>query len=336
MKPTHSDTDSPTLVASFTVEGEPVSKSRARFTKRGSKTFAYTPEKTKAGEERVAWTYRSSVKGVPTDPEVAYRVEAHFFNGTRQRRDIDNMVKLILDGLNGVAWIDDNQVTQIEARKSYVAKADARTEVSIYEVGSLDPPKRKCPECGKTFRTYESWSGKVHCTAECSRKALERDRTAACPTCGIDFPRRDSTAKFCSMECRNEAGREDYTCAECGANFRDQKSLGRARKNVFCCDSCAASWRDRLARECVHGHPRQEFESTLANGRRYCRECQRLRAADGRPAWRAPTHCTNGHPFDADNTRYTKKGHRVCRQCDLARGRAYRRRKRLTVEEVTA
>ena len=142
MKPTHSQK---TLIASFTVDGEPVSKSRARFTKRGSKTFAYTPEKTKAGEERVAWTYRSLAKGVPSDPEIAYRVEMHFFNGTRQRRDVDNMVKLILDGLNGVAWVDDNQVTQIEARKSYVTKAEARTEVRLYKVGSLNPPKRKCP-----------------------------------------------------------------------------------------------------------------------------------------------------------------------------------------------
>ena len=34
------------LVAEWSVPGEPVSKARARFTKHGSKTVAYTPEMT--------------------------------------------------------------------------------------------------------------------------------------------------------------------------------------------------------------------------------------------------------------------------------------------------
>lgn len=333
MKPTQSDTDSPKLVATFTVDGEPVSKSRARFTKRGSKTFAYTPEKTKAGEERVAWTYRSLAKGVPSDPEIAYRVEMHFFNGTRQRRDVDNMVKLILDGLNGVAWVDDNQVTQIEARKSYVTKAEARTEVRLYKVGSLNPPKRKCPGCGAEFRTYESWNGKIHCTAECGNRARRLARTRPCAFCGVDFVGHDSSAKYCSMECRSEDGRAQYECAECGVQFRDQKSLGRARKNLLCSDECSRAWHARLERECVHGHARSDYETVRSNGRRYCRECQRLRVMAGRPPRAAATHCSKGHPFDEENTRITKKGHRVCKQCESDRGRAYRIRKQLRFTE---
>ena len=134
-----------TLIAEFSVPGEPVSKARARFTRQGR---TYTPEKTKTGEERMARAFRAACKSTPTDPEIAYRVEAHFLNGTRQRRDIDNMTKLILDGLNGVAWVDDNQVTELEARKSYVPAADARTDVRVFEVGRLDPPKAPCIRCG--------------------------------------------------------------------------------------------------------------------------------------------------------------------------------------------
>jgi hypothetical protein len=35
------------------------------------------------------------------------------------------------------------------------------------------------------------------------------------------------------------------------------------------------------------------------------------------PHWinKNKTHCKHGHPFDAPNTRYTKKGHRVCKAC---------------------
>ena len=34
--------------------------------------------------------------------------------------DIDNIVKIVLDGLNGVAFTDDKQVIEIQAQKCYV------------------------------------------------------------------------------------------------------------------------------------------------------------------------------------------------------------------------
>lgn len=35
------------------------------------------------------------------------------------------------------------------------------------------------------------------------------------------------------------------------------------------------------------------------------------------------THCLNGHPFAGENLRITPKGHRICRECQQARKRAY-------------
>jgi len=77
------------VVARFTIEGEPCSKSRARFTKRGSKTFAYTPEKTKQAEMEVARLFRETVlpDHKPDDKEITYGVMALFYCGNRQRRD---------------------------------------------------------------------------------------------------------------------------------------------------------------------------------------------------------------------------------------------------------
>ena len=36
-----------------------------------------------------------------------------------KKPDIDNIVKIILDSLNGIAFKDDNQITKIEVEKAY-------------------------------------------------------------------------------------------------------------------------------------------------------------------------------------------------------------------------
>jgi hypothetical protein len=40
----------------------------------------------------------------------------------------------------------------------------------------------------------------------------------------------------------------------------------------------------------------------------------------------AATHCVNGHPFDAANTRYAKRGNRIRRQCRACAREAWRRK----------
>jgi Holliday junction resolvase RusA-like endonuclease len=52
------------------------------------------------------------------------------------RPDIDNLVKLGLDALNGVAYIDDGQVCWLNAEKRYVGpNDDVGTELLITEPG---------------------------------------------------------------------------------------------------------------------------------------------------------------------------------------------------------
>jgi Holliday junction resolvase RusA-like endonuclease len=115
----------PVKAVLFTVEGEPMVKARPRVTKAG---HTYTPKATKDAELRVAEAY----DGELFTGNVG--VELHFFQGSRARKDIDNMIKLILDGLNGVAWPDDVQVSVCLARRVYVLKDAARTVVRIFNV----------------------------------------------------------------------------------------------------------------------------------------------------------------------------------------------------------
>jgi len=113
----------------FTIDGEPASKERARVTPRGT----YTPAKTVAAEQKIAWLFRAAARGWKVDKDSHFTVTCVFTCGTKRRRDIDNMLKLILDGLNGVCWADDNQVTEIAAIKEYGTPAG--TFVTIYRIG---------------------------------------------------------------------------------------------------------------------------------------------------------------------------------------------------------
>lgn len=110
----------------FTVKGEPMVKARPRVTRTG---HTYTPKTTVDAERRV----REAFEATGCDGfSNAVGVELAFFQGTRARKDIDNMVKLVLDSLNAVAWTDDVQVSVVLARRVYTVKERARTVVRIF------------------------------------------------------------------------------------------------------------------------------------------------------------------------------------------------------------
>ncbi len=50
----------------------------------------------------------------------------------RDNKDIDNMVKSVMDGLNKVAWVDDKQVKDLTARVRR-DPANPRIEVTVTE-----------------------------------------------------------------------------------------------------------------------------------------------------------------------------------------------------------
>lgn len=46
--------------------------------------------------------------------------------------DVDNYIKSFLDGLNGVIWRDDAQITDIQAKKRYSEKP--RIELEVFKI----------------------------------------------------------------------------------------------------------------------------------------------------------------------------------------------------------
>lgn len=53
--------------------------------------------------------------------------------GYRHKPDIDNITKIVLDGLNGIAYKDDNQITKIEVKKIYSETSYIEVEINYLE-----------------------------------------------------------------------------------------------------------------------------------------------------------------------------------------------------------
>jgi len=122
---------------SFTVLGNPQGKERPRFTKFGK---AYTPPKTKFYEDSIRANYRRSIRhkfsqNTPLEVEIVafYEIPKSINRHKRnlmldgkikvtKKPDGDNVIKIILDALNGVAFHDNVQICKILFEKRYATK----------------------------------------------------------------------------------------------------------------------------------------------------------------------------------------------------------------------
>ena len=128
----------------FTIPGKPKGKTRPRFARGGRNT--YTDRGTKEYEEKVAEAFQQA--GGTMGNYAAMKIKAYYLIPQKTRKDIvagmvegrirpakkpdlDNVLKIIMDGLVGVAIEDDNQIVQVFIEKLY--GEEPRVEVTLYE-----------------------------------------------------------------------------------------------------------------------------------------------------------------------------------------------------------
>ncbi len=107
-------------------------KERSRVCRNGGKVHQYTPKTTKANMNIIRKSFVEAVQiknfEIPISAEVTLEIDAfsllpksrpkHIkYEVNTFKPDADNIAKLVMDALNGIAYNDDKQVTELYVRK---------------------------------------------------------------------------------------------------------------------------------------------------------------------------------------------------------------------------
>ena len=120
----------------FKILGKPRGKQRPRMCIRFGKQITYTPKQTTEYEKLVKASYIAVSrtffeKDVPLEIDITAFFSGKYSNNDwmTKKPDSDNIIKIILDGLNKVAFYDDAQVCKLYFEKRYAEVP--RVEITI-------------------------------------------------------------------------------------------------------------------------------------------------------------------------------------------------------------
>lgn len=138
---------------SFHVPGKPQGKARARtyYNANAGKHVSNTPDKTVLYENFIKDRYLQKSEGayLEAGTPVTLRIVARFLPPNSKPKkvkqqmlageifplkkpDMDNIVKVVADALNGVAYHDDTQIVMVVAKKAYSAMEGLDITVEEY------------------------------------------------------------------------------------------------------------------------------------------------------------------------------------------------------------
>lgn len=115
----------------FKFLGEPKPKGRPKFFRRGKFAAAYTPRETREAEQDIKNQLILKLKELdftkPLETALYIKIVVTKLKPKSARKralptkrpDLDNYVKLVLDAMNGLVFVDDAQIVSLEAQKEY-------------------------------------------------------------------------------------------------------------------------------------------------------------------------------------------------------------------------
>lgn len=142
----------------FIIPGEPMGKQRPKFSTFGGYGKAYTPKETVSYQNlvKMCWSekvgefmFPDSEMGIgaeitafyaipkSTSKKKAQKMKDHLIMATK-KPDADNIAKIILDALNGIAFSDDRNVTELKVKKEYTEDGRAFVKVALYALEEGD------------------------------------------------------------------------------------------------------------------------------------------------------------------------------------------------------
>ena len=140
----------------FTLPGKPVAQGRPRFYRKGNFVVATDPKPSKVYKADIAYIgqkarTKAGLEGLFEGP-LGIEIFAYFpcpkskwrvkeprkEEYHSKRPDADNIAKSIKDGLSGVLYHDDGQISELIVRKRIAAQGDGpRIEVELYQLEEL-------------------------------------------------------------------------------------------------------------------------------------------------------------------------------------------------------
>jgi Holliday junction resolvase RusA-like endonuclease len=131
----------------FVVPGEPQGKGRPRVGRIAGQARMFTPPKTVAYEGLIAAQAYQAMRGDPplTGPVLLELELVHVMPASWSKKkrvaisvpqckpDVDNVIKAVGDGGNGVLWMDDKQIAMVSARRVWGDRPEVRVRVATME-----------------------------------------------------------------------------------------------------------------------------------------------------------------------------------------------------------
>ena len=174
----------------FKIVGEIQTKQRPRATIRGGYARVYTPKDTIMYENYIKSEYQRQVsKWFGNEPlkveikcyfkankEIAKYIEMGYNIKCDNHKDCDNLAKIVCDALNGVAYMDDKQIIDLQVSKCYEIENEYIIVSIDYEEGYNLETAKKIYQKDKIISRYNELKAKEKLTKAEEKRLTELSR----------------------------------------------------------------------------------------------------------------------------------------------------------------